>query len=351
MMVSNAEYWSRRFALLEQNTYDQTTVYLENLKQQYALACDSINKELAIFYARFADEEGVSYTEAQRLLNSEELAAFHMRVEEYIKLGKQNAVSFDKDVAKALERASTKYRVTRLEALEMQLKAEVAKLYEDVDAGVYEAAAQAYTDRYYRSIYEVSEEMSVGATFARLDDKQIKAVLKKPWASDGLNFSDRVWRDKRALMDEMPTVLTQGIIRGQGYKDTSKQLAERLNVKYSRASNLIRTESAFFSSEGQAKMYAELDVEEYEIVATLDTRTSEICRHMDGKVFKRKDMRPGVTAPPFHCRCRTTTCPFFDDEFTEGETRAARDQQTGKTVQVPDMTYPEWYKKYVEKNK
>ena len=94
----------------------------------------------------------------------------------------------------------------------------------------------------------------------------------------------------------------------------------------------------------------ELGVDEYEILATLDNRTSEICRHMDGKVFKTSDLQVGINHPPFHCRCRTTSVPYFD-EFTKDETRAARDEN-GKYYTVPaDMKYPEWKSKYVDEPK
>lgn len=62
------------------------------------------------------------------------------------------------------------------------------------------------------------------------------------------------------------------------------------------------------------------------------------------------DFEIGVTAPPFHPNCRGCTCPYFDDEFTQGEQRAARGTD-GKTYNVPsDMTYDEWKKKFVEKS-
>lgn len=68
---------------------------------------------------------------------------------------------------------------------------------------------------------------------------------------------------------------------------------------------------------------------------------------MDGKHFPTKDFEPGVTAEPFHVNCRTTTCPYFNDEFSLGE-RAARDEN-GEVYYVPsDMTYPEWKEKYVK---
>lgn len=57
-----------------------------------------------------------------------------------------------------------------------------------------------------------------------------------------------------------------------------------------------------------------------------------------------------MTAPPFHPRCRGTTCPYFNDEFTVGETRAARDPITGKTITVKDMSYKEWKDEFVKEH-
>jgi len=88
-----------------------------------------------------------------------------------------------------------------------------------------------------------------------------------------------------------------------------------------------------------------LDVERFEIVATLDNSTSEICRGLDGEVIPMKDFQPGVTAPPFHCWCRTVTVPYFEDDIGE---RAARGDD-GKTYYVPsNMKYPEWKETFVD---
>lgn len=58
-----------------------------------------------------------------------------------------------------------------------------------------------------------------------------------------------------------------------------------------------------------------------------------------------------MTAPPFHPNCRCTTIPYFDDEFSVVEERAARNPETGKTTYVPaNMKYLERKEKYVSKN-
>lgn len=89
-----------------------------------------------------------------------------------------------------------------------------------------------------------------------------------------------------------------------------------------------------------------LGVEKYRYLATLDSRTDEICREMDGKVFTMAEYKPGVTAPPLHVWCRSTTVPYFGEN---GGLRAARNAE-GKTEYIPDMDYEEWYNRYVKPN-
>lgn len=118
------------------------------------------------------------------------------------------------------------------------------------------------------------------------------------------------------------------------------------------AGRLVMTEEAFFSSAAQKDCFDELDVEQFEIVATLDSHTSDICRGMDGKHFPMSEWKVGVTAPPFHVHCRSTTVPYFEDEFDAVGERAARDEETGKTYLVPgNMTYKEWEKSFVNGDK
>lgn len=115
-----------------------------------------------------------------------------------------------------------------------------------------------------------------------------------------------------------------------------------MNVSKANAGRLVMTESAYFSSAAQRECFKELDVERYEIVATLDGHISDICQEMDGKVFKMSKYEEQITAPPFHVNCRSCTAPYFDDEFTKGEQRATRDED-GNTYYVPDdITYKEW---------
>ena len=76
----------------------------------------------------------------------------------------------------------------------------------------------------------------------------------------------------------------------------------------------------------------------YELVATLDSRTTTLCRSLDGRVFK---FGKGPV-PPLHIRCRTTIVPTLDARFDflkQGATRASKDGQVDAS-----LTYYEWLK-------
>ncbi|MDI6251221.1 minor capsid protein [Clostridioides difficile] len=344
--MKHKDYWRKRFEQLEEAQNNKSIKYYLELEKQYKLAMSNIERDILIWYNRFTENEGISLLEAKKLLNTRELEEFKWSVEEYIKYGKENAIN--QKWMKELENASARVHITRLEALKLQIQQQVEVLYGNELDGIDKLMRDIYTSGYYHTAFNVQQGVNVGWSLMSLDTNRINKVISKPWTSDGLNFSERIWGKHRpALVNELLTKLTQSIIRGENPKKLVNDFAKRFKVSKSQAKNLIMTESAFFASASRKDCFNDLDVEKYEIIATLDLRTSNICRELDGKVFDMKDYQVGITAPPFHCRCRTTTAPWFEDE--EGY-RAARGED-GKTYYVPSsMKYNEWYEKYVKNN-
>lgn len=342
--MQHKEYWAERFEKLTDAQLNKGTEYYYNLQEQYRKAIASVEKDIAKWYTRYATENGITLTEAKRLLNGRELEEFRMDVKEYIAKGK----SLDPKWAKQLEAASVKVHVSRLEALKVQMQQQAEMLYSYERDGIDELARNVYTEGYYHTAYEIQKGIGVGFDLMALDVSRIDKLIAKPWAADGKNFSERIWNNRAQLVSELENRLTQSIIRGQSPKKVIAEIAERFNVNKSRAGALVMTESAFFASASQRDAFNDLDVEKYEILATLDSRTSETCRRMDGQVIPMSDYKPGVTAPPFHVRCRSTTVPYFDDEFSVLDKRAARDED-GKYYTVPaSMKYKDWEEAFVK---
>jgi SPP1 gp7 family putative phage head morphogenesis protein len=298
-----------------------------------------------VWYQRFAKNNGITLQEAKQWLNAKELAEFKWDVDEYIKHGQENAITGE--WMKELENASAKYHISRLDALKLQCQQDMEVLFGNQLDTLDETMRDVYKAGYYHTAFEVQKGVGVGWSFSVLDDKTIDKVINRPWASDGSNFSDRVWANKDKLVTQLNTTLTQSIITGQDPQKAINTISKQLDVSKNVAGRMVMTEQAYFSSEAQKDCFKELDVDQYEIVATLDSVTSDLCRSMDGRVFNMSEWEVGVTAPPFHPWCRTTTVPYFDDEFDVGE-RVARDEN-GKTYTVPaNMKYKDWEKSFVD---
>ena len=344
--MSKNNYWQDRFIEEEERLNNIAGDEFRRQQLEYERAISRLNKDIEVWYNRIAKNNDVSLAEAKKLLNDKELKEFKWTLDEYIKHGEENGIK--KDWSRQLENASARVHIERLEAMKLQVRGEIEKLYNGRESGFESYLKNLYKDQYNRTAFQIAKGTGVGTNIYSLNDKLVNTVIKKPWAPDGKNFSDRIWEDKDKLINTLHTEMTQAFIRGDSLEKLADKIAEKMKVSKANASRLVYTESAAYSSRARLKSYQDLGVEKYEIVATLDNRTSDICQEMDGKVFDLKDYEVGVTANPFHVRCRTTTAPYFDD--MEGE-RAARNETTGQTEYVPaDITYKDWKEKYVSNN-
>lgn len=344
--MKNSEYWKLRFEQLEQAQNGQGAAAFAEIEKQYKEAQKQIEGQIARWYQRFADNNGITLAQARQYLKGAALKEFQWDVQDYIKYGQDNALMGG--WMKELENASAKYHISKLEALKIQTQQSLEVMFSKQMGTVTGAMGDIFESGYYHTAYELQKGFNIGWDIAGLDQSQIEKVLSKPWAVDGKNFSERIWTNKEKLISELHGELTQNIMLGADPQKAIDSLAKKMNTSKQNAGRLIMTEEAYFSSAAQRDCFNELDVEQYEIVATLDSHTSDICRSLDGKHFPMKDYQPGVTAPPFHVYCRSTTVPYFDEQFDIGE-RAARDEATGKTYYIPDdMNYQEWKETFVD---
>lgn len=345
--MKNSEYWKLRFEQLEQAQNGQGAAAFAEIEKQYKEAQKQIEGQIARWYQRFADNNGITLAQARQYLKGAALKEFQWDVQDYIKYGQDNALMGG--WMKELENASAKYHISKLEALKIQTQQSLEVMFSKQIGTVTGAMGDIFESGYYHTAYELQKGFNIGWDIAGLDQSQIEKVLSKPWAVDGKNFSERIWTNKEKLISELHGELTQNIMLGADPQKAIDSLAKKMNTSKQNAGRLIMTEEAYFSSAAQRDCFNELDVEQYEIVATLDSHTSDICRSLDGKHFPMKDFQAGVTAPPFHVYCRSTTVPYFDEDFGDIGERAARDEETGKTYYIPDdMNYEDWKQTFVD---
>ena len=338
--MKNADYWKRRFELIEAATNKRGERMIYDIEPLFTSAQKEIESQISTWYQRFAKNNQISLAEARKLLKTNELAELKWDIKEYIKHGEQNALN--SAWMSQLENASARFHISRLEALQLQTQHTVEKLFGNQIDGVDRLLKKQYLESYYHTFYEVHKGFNIGWDIAAINENQLERLILKPWTADQKTFSDRILTDKTRLLHEVHTKMTHNIILGKSPDKSINDLAKALNTSKSNAGRLIMTESAYFSNLAQHEAYTELDVEQFEVIETLDSQTCEICGGLDGKVFPMPEFQAGVTAPPFHPWCRGCTVPFFEDDFGE---RAAKDNG-GKTYYVPsDMKYSDWNEK------
>lgn len=346
--MKSREYWEKRALQRKLQAEQQAVKTAGEMLADYDRAAAAIRKDIGYWLSKFAENNALSLTDARKLLKADELEEFRWTVEEYIAKGQKN---LDGKWERQLINASARVHISRLESMETVLRQHVEELTgkriektESLLSGLYEG-------QYLGRAFDLQKGLGVGWDLQRPDLRKLDKVLKTRWAPDGELFSDRIWKDKQALVSELNAALTQSLATGKPLQKIADTLAEKLSVKKSAARRLLYTEAAAVTTLAEKDCYQDLDVEEYEILATLDSRTSAICRSMDGKHFPVSEMKEGVNAPPFHPNCRTDTCPYFDDwEELDGEPmRAARDAEDKGYRLVPaKMIYKEWEAEFVK---
>lgn len=325
--LPNAEYWARRTEKHALDVWKDVAKTESTIKRYYLKQSADLKQLLAKFYSDYAIDNHLTYAQATQALRGRYL----------------QEVLFDIDGTYSLQR-----EINRLEGLNLQIDKRLSELHNTTSEQLTNQLMLSYADGYYYAIYSAQAQVGVGTAFNLLNTKALEIAISQPYL--GEFYSDRLWHNKELLTRNLKRVLTDGIVNGKSYKSLARDLADVMDTNYSYAKRVIRTENANIYNQATAKGYEESGmVKRYQILATLDNRTSKKCQREDLKIYDLKDKEVGVNFPPFHVNCRSTIVTYRDDRDLSELTRIARDAETGKNYKVPRNTsYQEWKKQYVD---
>lgn len=329
--LNNKEYWAERSTEQAKEKWNDIKKVEAKLKQQYSLARKEIEDDLLAFYQRYADENGLTLTQAKQKLTQAELGDYQRKMAQLQARLKQDNSPFVKEEIERLTRLGVQQRLI---ALLRQIDMRLTLLGQTEQLAMFDWLYQVYQSNYYTNAIELVKGTGVGFSFAKVSEQTIIEAITYPWS--GAMFSERIWNNRRQLVIKMQQVITKGLINGSSVQKMSRQLNKEMNSGYKNALRLIRTETAEVITRSTLDSYEEYGVQEYRFIATLDNRTSQTCSSLDGQVFKMKDKQTGLNAPPMHPNCRSTITPYFDDFELIGR----RAKLNGESVVVePNTTY------------
>lgn len=343
--IKNIKYWEMREA---RNMYKDMQLAEDCAKELsviYSKAAIYTAKQIEGIFNRFASKHHLTRDEAINLLSEADSRNFEKLLEAY----KNKTGAQKREALAELEAPAYKNRMKRLDdinkSINKLINAVASKERDEID----KTMRKVYESSYHHAVYEAARMSGLDLQTAPIDEGALETILKKKWS--GQNYSERVWNNTQKVADALKEELMIGALTGKTEKEMTDSINEQFLSGRNKARRLVRTESSYIHNEAHFQAYKDYGIEEYRFVATLDLRTSQICRERDGSVYRVNDKKIGVNAPPMHPWCRSTTIMNLDDETMHNLERFARDPVTDERMKVPaDETYKEWYQRMVEKH-
>ena len=338
------KYWRNRANLRMDEYHKSSDETIVLITSAYDEAIRKINEDINKIFYKFMKDSGLTKMEIRELLNSKipkkDLDDIRNRINQ-IQDDDLRAYMMAEINAEAY-----KARITRLEALKESIYISCMQIA-DIEI---EKSTSLYIDNinksYHRNIYDIQKGTGIAFDFATMPTDTIEEILKNNWS--GKHFSERVWKNTDALAEQLTKTITSGLMAGTNSRKMATEIQDLSEYGKHAAERLIRTETTYVTNMAEIESYKECGIEKYVFVATLDLRTSKTCREHDKKIYEVAKAVPGENLPPLHPYCRSTTIAYKDEETLNNLKRRARDPQTGKTYVLPkNMSYDEWYKKYV----
>lgn len=343
--MSEISYWERRQAETMYEYMEEVEKAADEIAQLYLKASRYFSSQADDIFEKYQTKYGLTENEARRLLN--ELRDKTSLDELLEKLRNGNSDMSRQELLKQLESPAYQARLERLRQLQNQLDFVMTQIYNQEKQKNTSFYTDLGNEAYYKSMFNIQQQAGLAFSFSAIDPQTIDQVVHSKWS--GKNYSERIWKNTKALAQDIKEQLLLGVVTGKTNREISGEIESKYAVGAAVARRLVRTESNYVATEINFKAYEEAEIEKYRFCSVLDLRTSQICRSLDRKVFLVKDRKTGVNSPPMHPWCRSTTIAVISEELLNKMTRRARDPVTGKVLMIPaNVSYQEWYDKYVK---
>lgn len=332
------DYWIKREGQKLKAHLTDVTKTEKILHRNLKKASKDIEDEIYKLYSRYSKENRLSYAEANKLLTGPKYKEWRMDLKDYVD---EITKTDNKELLLELNTLSVKSSITGLEEQLYQIQKILDRDYIFKHKEVKKLLKTGVKNSFTQTAYTIENLNGFHTSFSMISQKDIEDIINLPWS--GKNYSNRLWANRTKLKDKVQEQIVQATIQGKDLRQCIKDVSETMEATREVTKRLINTEHAYACSQGDLKMYDEFGIDKYEYVATLDSKTSNICRGLDGKVYKRSEAIPGVNFPPTHPHCRSTTVPA-DVETLGDETRIAKDSKGNYIYLKANTTYEDYIK-------
>ena len=315
--LRDREYQNRRNKMLFDSLEKDEEKLKKKLTKLYKSEGSNLDKQIAQYYTIYGKDNVIEYRNLLRKLSDVERDLLIKDIDTFI--NKYPQFDYIKAVRESI------YKLDRLEGLRVSIEMQQMEL-----AGKENELIEKHLiDTYSKGVMDSLNRLGHGTNFNTFDKNVARKFINKGWI-DGKSLSSRIYNNRSKVAKYMSTQFISGVIRGDTYYDISKNLISKFGETSSKqAMRLVRTEGTRVMNEATITVF-ENEFEEYRYSAIFDKRTSQICKSLDGRVFKMKDRQAGVNFPPMHPNCRSS----YDIEIPKNWMELAQEKSNGEITDV-----------------
>lgn len=301
--MSSYDYWKEREEAQRKKNIKDEKEYDKEIKKIYQNMMDRINNEIYSFYARYASDNGITMRKAKKRASKLDIEEYARKAAKYVE-----EKNFSKQANEEMKLYNLTMKVNRLELLKANIGLELIKGHNILYQFFYKLL--------HRRVTNEADRLSgiLGDTI--IDNKKFADSIVNA-SFHNATFSDRIWMYQDLLKNDINNLLQTGLIQGRNPNVLARDLRKRFNVKISDAERLMRTEMARVQIDAQMKSYAANGIDEFEYIACGGSDVCDICKKLDGKVFKVSKMLISENAPPMHPNCHCSTGVHIDNKEYE----------------------------------
>lgn len=296
--MSSKTYWRDRELEWKKKRLKDEKQYADEIQEIYANMMDSVEKEIESFFTRYSNKENITMAEAKKRVSNIDIKAFQRKAKKYVK-----EKNFSDEANEQMRLYNLAMKVNRLELLKANIGLELVAGHDELKSYTGDKLEGTYLE-------EIKRNASILGDTVIDNAKMAKTVADSSFKN--ATFSERIWVNQDQLKNSLSSVLSSALIQGKNPREFIPQIRKKFDVSRCNAERLLRTEVARVQTQAQAESYEANGIDEYEYVACGLKDVCPLCKEMDGKVFKLKDMEIGENAPPMHPNCHCALAPHSD---------------------------------------
>ncbi len=328
--MNSSKYFEKRSEMRMKKAHDKATVSMARVNKAYDNSLYRLKKEIKSLTKDF---DGMKPEEIREFLNG------HISYDRYNEWLQIYNTTKDKAIKKKMEKFikanATGFRIRRKEAILRDI--EMERL----------AMTGSQLDNFGSHLRNVYKSTLNETGFKGVNKNLIDEAMKHNWA--GSNYSKRVWHNNRVLAKRIQTNLFESFISGKSNKQIVDELEYLTDLGRHAANRLVRTETSYMVNSADLESSKQRGIKAKKFEATLDSRTSKVCRRHNQKIIPIDNIKIGENAPPMHPYCRSFLADVLQgwDYETDEELDRLLIESDAKSVAQTEMRKVQNYEPYI----